>query len=597
MQNEHDAPQATPQKSRFRTVFQPAAALTLALSFLLTLYGPLELYFTNIREFSFDFFALFPALCKLFLLLAATGLLTFAFCYALHIRLYDTILVIAAVGFVCTYVQGMFLSGHLPPLDGREIHWNEYLTQDVASILLWLAVGTAAVLLVRRLHMQRMYWLITGVSLFLSSILLVTLITVGIQNGGFAKKYDATMTKDAEFEMSTDRNFVIFLVDAVDSATFHQLLTSDDPQFADTLSDFTYYPNTVGAYAFTQESIPFILSGKWYENQADFVPFVTAAMDESPLLTELKAQNYRLGVYEEALTYDSDNVYAFENAQPLSYTITSFNQLCREELKLVWFKYAPFPLKRMTQVRMERFNWLLELDGQAKVFHANNSDFYRDLQAAEIVTGPDKCFRFIHIEGAHVPFRYDRDVHVINESQGSYPQNIEASMTIVDTYLSRLKEAGVYDNSVIILMADHGYGYNQDIPVLGRSNPLLAIKGVEEHHDLQISDAPISYEDLQDAYQRLLGGAPGDRVFDAQEGDERPRRFLGYLYEHEDYMLEYQQQGHASDISTLVPTGNEYVRNSQNAPPKGPAPSGSPAPTKYPRGPSKKPRPGSPPPQ
>lgn len=149
MENEPAASHSAPQKPRFRTVFGPAAVLTLALSFLLALYGPLELYFTNIREFSFDFFVLFPALCKLFLLLAATGLLAFAFCYALHIRLYDTILVIAAVSFVCTYVQGMFLSGHLPPLDGREIHWNEYLTQDTISILLWLAVGTAAVLLVR----------------------------------------------------------------------------------------------------------------------------------------------------------------------------------------------------------------------------------------------------------------------------------------------------------------------------------------------------------------------------------------------------------------------------------------------------------------
>lgn len=572
MENEPAASHSAPQKPRFRTVFGPAAVLTLALSFLLALYGPLELYFTNIREFSFDFFVLFPALCKLFLLLAATGLLAFAFCYALHIRLYDTILVIAAVGFVCTYVQGMFLSGHLPPLDGREIHWNEYLTQDTISILLWLAVGTAAVLLVRRLHMQRMYRLITGLSLFLSSILLVTLITVGIQNGGFAKKYDAAMTKDGEFEMSADQNFVIFLVDAVDSSTFHQLLTSDDPQFADTLSDFTYYPNTVGAYAFTEESIPFIFTGKWYENQEDFVPFVTAAMDESPLLTELKAQNYRLGVYEESLTYDSDNVYAFENAQPLSYTITSFNQLCREELKLVWFKYAPFPLKRLTQVRMEHFNWLLKPEGQAERFRANNSDFYEDLRNAEIKTGPEKCFRFIHIEGAHVPFRYDRDVRVIDESRGSYPQNIEASMTIVDAYLSRLKEAGVYDNSVIVLMADHGYGYNRDIPILGRSNPLLAVKGVDEHHDLQISDAPISYEDLQEAYHRLLRGTPGDGVFDAQEGDVRPRRYLGYLYEHEDHMVEYMQQGHASDIETLLPTGNEYVRHSPKKRPGSPPP-------------------------
>ena len=561
---------------RFLTFFRPAAVLVLALSFLLTVYGPLELFFTNAREFAFDFSALFPVLLKLFLLVTAVGLLGFGFCYALHIRLYDTVLVIAAVGFVCTYVQGMFLSGHLPPLDGRPIHWNEYFAQDAASVLLWLAVGTAAVVLVRKLRMERMYRLITGCALFLSAILLVTLVTVGIQTGGFAKKTQAVMTKDFQFEMSTEQNFVIFVVDAVDSAAFRHLLEGDDPQFADTLEDFTYYPNTVGAYPFTQESIPFILTGAWYENQEDFSTFTTRAMDDSPLLSSLSAQGYRMGMYEEDLTYDSEGVYRFENAQALSYRIASFNRLAREELKLVWFKYAPFPLKRMVHVNMEAFSWLVELESGKPIFHANNSDFYGDLQRASIETCPDKCFRFIHIEGAHVPFRYDKDVRPIDEAQGSYPQNIEASMTIVDTYLARLKEAGVYDNTVIVLMADHGYGYEREIPILGRGNPLLAIKGINEHHAMRLSEAPISYEDLQEAYQRLLSGTPGDQVFDAKEGDDRPRRFLGYLYEKEEYMVEYYQEGHADNIDTMLPTGKTYEREPRGGPPKGPRGSGAP---------------------
>lgn len=568
-------PEMSP-KRKFFPVFRPALVLVLALSFLLTVYGPLELYFTNTREFAFDFSALFPVLLKLFLLVTAAGLLAFSFCYALHIRLYNVILVIAAVGFVCTYIQGMFLSGHLPPLDGRAINWNEYLAQDAASVLLWLAVGTAAATLVRKLRMENMYRLITYCALFLSAILLVTLVTVGIQTNGFASKYQAVMTKESEFEMSTDQNFVIFVVDAVDSATFRHLMESDTPEFADTLEDFTYYPNTVGAYPFTQESIPFILTGAWYENQENFSDFTTQAMDDSPLLTALSEAGYRLGMYEEALTYDSDNVYRFENAEPLSYRITSFNRLAREELKLVWFKYAPFPLKRLGHVNMEAFSWLVELESGGSIFHANNSDFYGDLLDASIQTGPDKCFRFIHIEGAHVPFRYDKNVRPIDEAQGSYPQNIEASMTIVKTYLERLKEAGAYDNTIIILMADHGYGYNRDIPILGRGNPLLAVKGMDEHHAMSLSEAPISYEDLQTAYQRLLSGVPGNQVFDAKEGEERPRRFLAYHYEKEAHMEEYMQQGDADNIDTMLSTGNVYDRAPHDGPPR--APKGSDAP-------------------
>lgn len=538
--------------------FLPAITLTLAISFLLTLYGPLELYFTNVSEFHFDFRMLLPELLKLFGLFVVAGLVVFALCYILYIQLYHVALAAAAIGFICTYIQGMFLVGNLPPLDGRHINWAEYSAQDLQSILLWCVVGVAVVLLIRFLHMKKMYRVFTGCALFLTSILLVTVVVVGIQNDGLSAKSDAVVTKNHEFDMSTDQNLVIFVVDAADSGTFNQMLQSGDYGFQDILADFTYYPNTVGAYPFTKHAIPYILHGAWYENQEDFNTFTTRAMDQSPLLSTLQAQNYRMGIYEEDLIYGNDNIYQFENVQRSQYQFSSFKQLAKAELKLVWFKYAPYPLKRMVKVDMEVFNRLIQLDGSQEVFSANNADFYQDAGAAQVVTVADKCFRFIHIEGAHVPFRYDKDVNLIDEAQGTYPQNMECSMTILARYLTLLKDSGVYDNSAILIMADHGYGYEQEIPIVGRCNPLLLAKGVDEHHPLAVSDAPISYEDLQTAYQRLLSGASSDQLFDAQEGDERVRRILLYFYEKEEHMAEYQQHGHASDITTLLPTGNVY---------------------------------------
>ena len=132
-------------------------------------------------------------------------------------------------------------------------------------------------------------------------------------------------------------------------------------------------------------------------------------------------------------------------------------------------------------------------------------------------------------------------------------------MTIVAAYLEKLKEADSYDNSVIIIMSDHGYD-EEGTEEYGRQNPLLMIKGRNEHHDMQISQAPISYDDLQSAYMRLLDGAKGDEVFDWKEGDKRDLRFLFYWYLDEDHMTEYIQTGEASDLTTMVPTGVEFKR-------------------------------------
>ena len=133
------------------------------------------------------------------------------------------------------------------------------------------------------------------------------------------------------------------------------------------------------------------------------------------------------------------------------------------------------------------------------------------------------------------------------------------AMTIVRDYLDKLKEAGVYDNTAIILLADHGYGYEREIPIVGRGNPVLAVKGRgEQHPAMARSEAPISYEDLQEAYQRLLQGKASGEVFDAKEGQNRPRRILLYPYMKEHVMAEFMQTGHAFDIETMIPTGREF---------------------------------------
>jgi hypothetical protein len=537
---------------------RPAIALTFALSFLLGLYAPLELYFTNKSEFHFDALTLLPVLLVLFLLIALAGTVIFSLCRAISRKLYDGALMLAMLAYLCTYVQGMFLVSSLPPLDGTKIEWSEYTTQNVISVVLWVVVAVLIFLLAKKLRRKTLHTVFTGLSMFFSAILIVTIVTVCIQTDGLQPKAEVGVTKKDEFTLSTQQNFIILVLDAVDSGTFQELLETDDPEFADILEDFTYYPNTVSAYPLTKPSIPFILTGQWFENTEPFEDYATKAMDTSPLLSTLRSENYRMGVYEEELTYDSDNIFDFENVQGVQSRFSSRKQMLWAQIKLVWFKYAPFPLKRVVHIDVDAINRLTVTDAGFDFFTADNVDFYEDAQNQEIVTTEDKCFRFIHIEGAHVPYRYNKNVERISEEDGTYPQNVECSMTIVKTYLERLKESGVYDNSVILVMADHGYGYNVDVPVVGRLNPLLAVKGLDEHHDLEISEAPISYEDLQEAYQRLLDGKKSGEIFDAQEGDKRDRRCLLYKYLDDDHMLEYEQHGNAADITTLVPTGRAY---------------------------------------
>ena len=154
--------------------------------------------------------------------------------------------------------------------------------------------------------------------------------------------------------------------------------------------------------------------------------------------------------------------------------------------------------------------------------------------------------------------------NIINELDGTYEQSAQATMVGAMDYVEHLRNSEAYDNTVLIVMSDHGYngslGQNGEATWM-RQCALLLIKGRNEHHDtMQISQAPISFEDLQEAYVRLLDGRRSDEVFDWKEGDARERRFLRYSFLDDDHMQEYMQTGYASDMDTMIPTGREYNR-------------------------------------
>ena len=169
---------------------------------------------------------------------------------------------------------------------------------------------------------------------------------------------------------------------------------------------------------------------------------------------------------------------------------------------MVGMKYAPYLLKPKCWFNVDMLNNQEMTPKDEELFSWKNKEFYDDLKEDEISYVDGKRFKLIHLMGAHVPFYYDKDVNVIDNA--NYYTCIESSMTVTMAYLDKLREAGVYDNSVIIVLSDHGYNIEGDAidtpqrneNETGRQHPILFIKGLNENHDFQVSGAPISFEDL-----------------------------------------------------------------------------------------------------
>ncbi len=530
--------------------------LSVVTCFMLFLYAPLELLFTNQDEFWFDVYFLAPIMSLIFVGSCIASILIFSALRVWCEAAYRVAVIVYFITFICLYVQGNLLTGSLPLLDGKPIDWSLYKIEYVQSYVLWIVVTIIIVVIYRKIKYGFFENVVKIVSICMTLMFCVTLLTLALSNHGFERKPGLGVTTRNMFLMSKDTNLVILLLDAVDARNMNVIL-EENPEYQNIFTDFTYYQNMMGAYPATRHSIPYILSGKWYENKTEFREYEAEAYADSPLFANLEEEGWRIGLYEAELLSNDGGKNRFENILPSKRGISNKVMFIKWQIQLVGFKYAPYCLKPHTFVNLKDFNTTKIPPEGETMFTMSNSDFYDRVLEEKIQYVDQNCFRFIHINGAHAPFIYNEAMEEIAAEDGSYEDNIKASLTITKSYLNKLKEAGVYDNSAIIVMADHGYGWGD---YFEQQNPIFFVKGIDEKHDFAISDAPVSYMDLQTAYERLMDGASGDQIFDWKNGEQRDRRYLFYEHSKEDRIIEYIQTGWAADTTTMYKTGVEYSR-------------------------------------
>lgn len=530
--------------------------VSMATCFMLFLYAPLELLLTNMDEFWFDAYILTSVMIVVFVIGSVVSILAFVLLYKINEKLYRFGLMLYFAGFICLYVQGNILNAGLPPLNGEPIDWSMYPAERMKSIILWGSVFLAAlaVTILCKVKTDLLDKFVKLISICMTLMLCITILTLALTNGGFEKKPNMSVTDRAMFDMSLDGNFVILILDAVNADTMNSMIETN-AEYRDIFTDFTSYNNVMGVYPYTKHSIPFILTGEWFENETAYREYAREVYGNSQFLKTLEEKDYQMGVYETMLPLDDAGIGRFENVLPNARGVSDKWAFARWQMLMAGFKYAPYDLKRFSFVNPNAFGKLKIIPEGETLFTESNTEFYDRVLYNEIRYVDRKCFRFIHIDGGHLPFIYDENVNVIEN--GTYESNLQACLTMTKAYLTKLKESDVYDNSVIIVMSDHGYNGTE---AQGRQNPFFCVKGINEKHELETSDAPISYVDLQEAYQRLLSGADGGSIFDWQSGDLRERRYLFHEYTKEDYMVEYIQPGQAGDTSVMYETGNVYSR-------------------------------------
>ena len=285
------------------------------------------------------------------------------------------------------------------------------------------------------------------------------------------------------YHVSSSGNVVIFIVDYF-ANNWLSSVVQNYPRMLDNFHDFTYYSNCDPRYIGTYPSITHMLTGH------DF--------DPSLLVGEF---------FEQSWTSDSAN-YIYDTIHSLGYEFRYYYYTSISDGAMSWAVGKLDNLVDMTANPEHEVTPIYSF-----------TDFYDNLKAQGLtVDQTDKKYiQMIHLRGAHAPYSADANGNY-NTSVGRN-ENIAGYMRMVDDYIQRMKELGLYDDATIIITADHGdKGSNMQV--------VYWIKQANERHDSIITtDAPISHDDFPGTILSIIGAdyPYGDSIFDWQAGETRRR--------------------------------------------------------------------------
>lgn len=554
-----------PKKHKAFKELLPAIALTFALCFMLFIYEPISMYCANINDIWFDFGMMTPPMLMMFVIFFVPALALFTGIYFINRRfsekltVYSISLTVLSVIFIATYIQGNFLANSLPALGGGIINWSLYTKETVITIAAWVCLAAVGVFCSLKIKFEVQTKIFTAIGILIAAMLFVSTVTSMIQASALNPK-NGIMATHRNFEnISRDKNFCIFLIDGTEAEAFGKLVDENE-EYKKTFEDFTFFPDTLGCYPCTRDTIPLILSGHLNRNEKPFGEFSSEAMNDSPFFDELTARGYDINIYDSDLVWygNNKNYSIANNDENADSTHIKLDYYIGEQMKFIGYKYLPYSMKHLSHIEDFTFNSVTDK------FVWNDQDVYdRIISNPNLEDNGKPMFQFIHTEGAHIPFDLDRDmVRDGTTYPNTYEEKIRGCITMVKAYIDRLKANGAYDNSVIIIMADHGNtDLNSSDDMFRRANPLFMVKGINEDHPYQVSDTPVSYLDLMQLYDELLDGKPTEELLKSLD-PARPRTFIWYRnFNLEKHMVEYETTSKAWDWEALKEgyTGKEYT--------------------------------------
>ena len=527
---------------------------TVMLSLTVFLFGPLQLYFTNVTEFSyylFDIWYIFLLFSTLAAVLLTAVLLQLK--SSVHCR---TVSIVFMFGFLL-WLQGNVIVWDYGVLDGKDIDWNNYKFYGFIDSLVWFIF-----LIMSFVKSKLIYRVIKKASIFLILVQMVSLVTAGFQPSDEPAWKKMALSEESKYSFSAKKNIVILVLDTFQSDIFQEII-KEEPSLQDSLIGFTYYRNSVGGFPTTYPSIPLVMTGQYYDNSIPFQEFIkTAYSSYASIPLVLRQHNFKVDLFTgKQIIYNDPKIVS--NLVNSGHSINRIKETLYT-YKVTMFRYAPHFLKKP-------FYALANSIGSEDSIE-QDLEFSQKIVSDLNTTNNKPTFKLYHLRGAHPPFFLNEQLKIeqMDFNRDGYKTQAKASLQITKRFLISLQKNGIYDNTMIFIIGDHGLGVlglkpelsghsekltkikNVKQNIVAYGTPLVLVKPFNSSGKMMTSDSPVSLSDIPKtmfAELNISTEAPGVSMLSVKESDTRERRFLGYQWINEKNAAKY------------LPNMSEYIIN------------------------------------
>ena len=449
-------------------------------------------------------------------------------------------LIITIISFI-SLTNTLFFSNNYGIMS-PDLHFRVFVTAPSKLILLNIFIILSICIIIFLVFMYKK----TKILFIIQSAITISLVFTGIfyiykLNSQFNKIDLDTPPLPNHIEKlypftKTGKNLLIIVTDRAMSL-FLPVILNERPELRNSFNGFIYYPNTLSSGRYTIYGMPSIFGGYYYTpsemNKRPDETLLNKYIEAQQVLPRIMANaGFNVSMNAQHLTKeehyaDNNNINFIKYQDYYDYFLSKNPDLILKDYKyILWhnlirysiFECSPIILHNILydngnyltlQTSINKINTYQEetLRNYAFPYYLSESTKIIDSDINQVVIQYSGLCVFDAIFS--MPDYYPSNYPVIIENNqyskdGVYHTNI-ASILLVSKYLEFLKENSVYNNTRIIIVADHGRLYTDPLPSniifsnyfsLADVNPLLMVKDFNADFELKTDNAFMTNADV-----------------------------------------------------------------------------------------------------